>query len=484
MTLFDERIPELVRRMKDGELSPVELAEEAIRRIEDVDTRVGSFLERNDALLQSAEQLLDKRNRGEALGALYGLPAGIKDNIAVKGMKLTCASRMLADYRPLDDAVVIERLRAEDALFVGKLNLDEFAMGSSTETSAFQKTRNPWNPETVPGGSSGGSAAAVAAREVVFALGTDSGGSVRQPASFTGIVGFKPTYGRIPRTGVVAFASSFDTVGVLAKTVDDAAYVYDQLHGYDERDTTSLPRDAEATFATLGQDVRGLRAAVPEEWLENIDPEVKARIEEALGVMEGLGIGVDVVRLPHLSYAEAAYTILASAEAASNLARFDGVRYGFRPEGIADIDELYTRARSAGFGWEVKRRLMLGTFALSAGRYEDFYLKAQKVRTRIREDLARVFADYDLIVGPTAPTPAFHFKERLDDPLKMYQNDRFTVPANLAGLPAISVPAGFSGSGLPIGLQIMGDATDDARVLQVAYAFQEATLHHVRRPAL
>ncbi|KWX07605.1 Asp-tRNA(Asn)/Glu-tRNA(Gln) amidotransferase subunit GatA [Hydrogenibacillus schlegelii] len=483
--LLEERIPDLRRRLETGELAPEALLEAALERIAAVEDRIESFIALDpDAARRRAAALSEKRRRGEALGALYGIPAAVKDNIAVAGLPMTAGSRMLEGFLPPDDAVVTERLLAADAVIVGKANLDEFAMGGSTETSAYRTTKNPWHPDRVPGGSSGGSAAAVAAREVWYAIGTDSGGSIRQPASFTGIVGFKPTYGRIPRTGVVAFASSFDTVGVLARTVEEAAIVYDALHGFHPSDTTSLPRDREPVAPTLGRDVRGLKVAVPTFWLVGLHPDVRARTEEALRVLEGLGAIVEPVDMPHLAYAEAAYTILTMGEAASNLARFDGLRYGRRFSDARDLAALYAETRARGFGREVKRRVLLGTYFLSAGRYEDMYVRAQKVRTLIRRDFERVFADYDLVAGPTVPTPAFPLSERLSDPVAMYQSDRLTSPANLAGLPAVSVPAGFSAEGLPIGLQLVGDVAEDALVLQAAYAYQAATEHHRRRPAL
>lgn len=368
--------------------------------------------------------------------------------------------------------------------------MDEFAMGSSTETSALKKTRNPWHTDYVPGGSSGGSAAAVAAQEVAFAFGTDSGGSIRQPASYTGVVGFKPTYGRISRYGVAAFASSFDTVGFLTRDALDAAYLLDIFSGFDEKDSTSLPHESTKVYETLkARDplsfIRGLRVAVPHEFMGDvIHPEVKARIEEAFRVFEAAGARIEYVHFPHMAYAEPAYYILTSAEASSNMSRFDGVRYGYRAKDVDDIETMFKKTRSEGLGWEVKRRILLGTFSLSAGHYEAFYQKAQKVRTLIHEDFARMFADYDVILGPTTPTTAFKFGERLSDPLAMYESDLLTVVANLAGLPAISVPAGFTAAGLPVGLQIMGPVLGDEHVLGVAHAYQTLTEHHRAYPKL
>ncbi|MBE3594074.1 MAG: Asp-tRNA(Asn)/Glu-tRNA(Gln) amidotransferase subunit GatA [Candidatus Carbobacillus altaicus] len=493
--LYEKSLLVLRKLLQDGDLTVSEVVQSYLTRVRTVETRVGSFIElaEEEALLQGAKTLDERRSRGEgdiSHHPLYGLPVGMKDNIAVRGMRMTNASRMLEHYRSPYDATVTTRLREAEGIIMGKLNMDEFAMGSSTETSALQTTRNPWHTDYVPGGSSGGSAAAVAAGEVAFAFGTDSGGSIRQPAAYTGVVGFKPTYGRISRFGVAAFASSFDTVGFLTRDALDAAFILDIFSGFDEKDTTSLPHEPTNVYHTLKDRdpdtfLKGLRIAVPHEFMgEVISPEVKARIEEAFHVLEQAGAHIEYVHFPHMAYAEPAYYILTSAEASSNMSRFDGVRYGYRAKDVEDIETMFKKTRSEGLGWEVKRRILLGTFSLSAGHYEAFYQKAQKVRTLIHEDFARLFADYDVVLGPTTPTAAFKFGERLSDPLKMYESDLLTVIANLAGLPAISVPAGFTSAGLPVGLQIMGPVLGEEEVLGVAHAYQTLTEHHLARPTL
>lgn len=493
--LYEKSLLELRQQLENRDVSASEVIESYIARVREVEPTVGSFIDLADEeeLLKLAKALDEKVVQGEVDMAhfpLFGLPVGVKDNIAVRGMRMTNASRMLEYYKPPYEATVVTRLREAEGIIVGKLNMDEFAMGSSTETSALQRTRNPWHTDYVPGGSSGGSAAAVAAREVAFAFGTDSGGSIRQPASYTGVVGFKPTYGRISRYGVAAFASSFDTVGFLTRDALDAAYVLDIFSGFDEKDSTSLPQESTKVFETLkARDplsfLRGLRIAVPHEFMGDvIHPEVKARMEEAFRVFEEAGAHIEYVHFPHMAYAEPAYYILTSSEASSNMSRFDGVRYGYRAKDVEDIETMFKKTRSEGLGWEVKRRILLGTFSLSAGHYEAFYQKAQKVRTLIHEDFARMFADYDVVLGPTTPTAAFKFGERLNDPLEMYQSDLLTVVANLAGLPAISVPAGFTSTGLPVGLQIMGPVLGDEHVLGVAHAYQTLTEHHRAYPGL
>jgi len=485
MSLLEKRLAEIHQDLRKKEYTVSDLVRESRRRIDAVDGKVKAFLRLNDGAEEQAKQLDEQLARQGADNVLFGIPMGVKDNIVTKGIVTTCASKILANYEPIYDATVIERLSSAQAVLMGKLNMDEFAMGSSTETSAFQLTYNPWNLEYVPGGSSGGSAAAVAAGEVVFSLGSDTGGSIRQPAAYCGVVGLKPTYGLVSRFGLVAYASSLDQIGPLTRTVEDAAYVLQAIAGHDPMDSTSANVDIPDYVAALTGDIKGLRIGVPKQYFgEGVDEEVKARIQEALRVLEGLGAHVEEVDLPHSEYAVATYYIVSCAEASSNLARFDGVRYGFRASDVENVLDMYKQTRSQGFGEEVKRRIMLGTYSLSSGYYDAYYLKAQKVRTLIRRDFENVFENHDVIIGPTTPTTAFKMGEKTDDPLTMYLNDILTIPVNLAGLPAISVPAGFASNGLPVGMQIIGKAFDESTVLRVAHAFEQHTDHHRKRPAL
>jgi len=413
-------------------------------------------------------------------GILSGITLAIKDNIATAGLRTTCGSKMLENYIPPTDATVVERLRANGAIIVGKTNLDEFAMGSTTATSYFGPTRNPLDTERTPGGSSGGSAAAVGICDAT--LGSDTGGSIRQPASFCGLTGFKPSYGHVSRSGLVAFASSLDQIGPLARTARDAALIYDVIKGRDELDATSLAIDMAPTRLE-GLELKGLRLGVPAAFFaDGLTPEVAARVRAALNLFEQQGAALVPIELPHLKYAVAVYYIIAPAEASANLARFDGVRYGYRAE-CRDLGELYAKTRTQGFGAEVKRRIMLGTYALSSGYYDQYFRRAAQVRTLIMQDFARAFETCDLIAGPTTPSTAFKLSEIPDDPLKLYLQDIFTIPANLAGLPAISQPCGFDEQGLPVGLQLMGPAGADERVLRAAMSYQDLTDFHLRRPA-
>ncbi|RLA80102.1 MAG: Asp-tRNA(Asn)/Glu-tRNA(Gln) amidotransferase GatCAB subunit A [Deltaproteobacteria bacterium] len=475
---------ELVDRFRRGELDPVEVTEAYLRRIEEVDGLVGAYLtvDREGALRQAGEA--SRRWREGEGTSLTGVPLAIKDNICTKGLLTTCASKILGNFVPPYDATVVERLRSHGAVILGKTNLDEFAMGSSTENSGFKTTRNPWSLDRIPGGSSGGSAAAVAAHECVAALGSDTGGSIRQPAALCGVVGLKPTYGRVSRYGLVAFASSLDQIGPLSRTVRDCALLLEAIAGHDPRDSTSVPLPQEGFVDRLEEGVEGLRLGVPKEYfVEGMDPEVEGRVWEAIKVLQGLGVEVEEVSLPHTEYAIATYYIICTAEASSNLARYDGVKYGLR-EGEDDLMEMYLETRSKGFGPEVKRRIMLGTYVLSAGYYDAYYRKASQVRTLIKEDFERVLERCDLIVTPTSPTPAFGLGEKVDDPLQMYLSDIFTISANLAGLPALSVPCGFNEEGLPIGLQLIGKPFDEATLLRVAYAFEGETRYHLQAPEL
>ncbi len=485
MALFELSLQEVHNKLAGKEVSVQELAKESYKVIAETDDAIKAFITLNEegALNRAAE--LDKQlQQGGERGLLFGLPAGIKDNIVTEGLTTTCASQFLSNYNPIYSATAARKLEQAGAVTIGKLNMDEFAMGGSNENSSFYPTRNPWNTDYVPGGSSGGSAASVAAGQVYFALGSDTGGSIRQPAAYCGIVGLKPTYGLVSRFGLVAFASSLDQIGPLTKNVEDSAYVLQAIAGYDASDSTSANVDIPDYTSALTGDVKGLRIGVPKEYLgAGIDPRVKEAVLEALAVYESLGATWEEISLPHTEYAIAAYYLLASSEASSNLARFDGVRYGVRADNPDNLIDLYRKSRSQGFGPEVKRRIMLGTYALSSGYYDAYYLKAQKVRTLIKGDFDQAFQKYDLIIGPTAPTPAFRIGEQVGDPLTMYLNDICTIPVSLAGVPAISVPCGMA-DGLPIGLQIIGKAFDETTVLRAAHAFEANTAHHKLRPQL
>ncbi|BDG48948.1 MULTISPECIES: Asp-tRNA(Asn)/Glu-tRNA(Gln) amidotransferase subunit GatA [Parageobacillus] len=486
MSLFDHKISELHSLLQKKEISVSDLVDESFRRIGEVEDKVQAFLTLNEEKARAkAKELDDKLSKAESdFGMLFGIPIGIKDNIVTKGLRTTCASKILYNFDPIYDATVMERLNEAGAITVGKLNMDEFAMGSSTENSGFQLTRNPWDLERVPGGSSGGSAAAVAAGEVPFALGSDTGGSIRQPAAFCGVVGLKPTYGRVSRFGLVAFASSLDQIGPITRTVEDNAYLLQVIAGLDPMDSTSANVEVPNYVEALTGDIKGLKIAVPKEYLgEGVSEEVRQSVLDALKVLEKLGATWEEVSLPHSKYALATYYLLASSEASANLARFDGVRYGYRADNAKNLIDMYKQTRSEGFGNEVKRRIMLGTFALSSGYYDAYYKKAQKVRTLIKQDFEKVFEKYDVIVGPTTPTPAFKIGEKTHDPLTMYANDILTIPVNLAGVPGISVPCGFV-NGLPVGLQIIGKHFDESTVYRVAHAFEQATDYHKQKPAL
>ena len=485
MSLLNLTLPEVHNKLHAKEFSVSELVAASYARIGKVEEQVRAYLTLDEEGAQAtARRLDDKLAAGEERGLLFGLPAGIKDNIVTEGLRTTCASQFLRNFDPVYDATVVKKLKAADTVTLGKLNMDEFAMGGSNENSSFYPARNPWNLDHVPGGSSGGSAAAVAAGEAYFTLGSDTGGSIRQPASYCGVVGLKPTYGRVSRFGLVAFASSLDQIGPLTKNVEDSAYVLQAISGYDAMDSTSANVEVPDFLSALTGDVKGLRIAVPKEYIgEGVDASVKETVLAGLKVLEGLGATWEEVSLPHTEYAVASYYLLASSEASSNLARFDGVRYGVRAENPDNLLDMYHRSRSEGFGSEVKRRIMLGTYALSSGYYDAYYLKAQKVRTLIKNDFDEVFKNYDVIIGPTAPTTAFKLGSQVDNPLTMYLNDILTIPVSLAGVPAISVPCGFA-DGLPVGMQIIGKAFDESTVLRVAHAFEQHTEYHKQRPQL
>ncbi|MBB3112177.1 aspartyl-tRNA(Asn)/glutamyl-tRNA(Gln) amidotransferase subunit A [Paenibacillus phyllosphaerae] len=485
MALFDLRLQDVHNKLVGKELTVADLVEASYTRIGQTDEAVQAFLTLNEEGARQAASELDKQlQEGGERGLLFGLPAGIKDNIVTEKLLTTCASQFLRNYDPIYDATVVKKLKAAQSVTIGKLNMDEFAMGGSNENSSFSPVRNPWNTEYVPGGSSGGSAASVAAGQVYFSLGSDTGGSIRQPAAYCGVVGLKPTYGLVSRFGLVAFASSLDQIGPITKNVEDSAYVLQAIAGYDNMDSTSANVEIPDYTSALTGDVKGLRIGVPKEYIgEGIDPKVKEAVLAALKVYESLGATWEEVSLPHTEYAVATYYLLASSEASSNLARFDGVRYGVRADNPDNLIDLYHKSRSQGFGSEVKRRIMLGTYALSSGYYDAYYLKAQKVRTLIKQDFDQVFENYDLIIGPTAPTPAFKLGAQVNDPLTMYLNDIVTIPVSLAGVPAISVPCGFA-DGLPIGLQIIGKAFDERTVLRAAHAYEQHTDFHKQRPQL
>jgi aspartyl-tRNA(Asn)/glutamyl-tRNA(Gln) amidotransferase subunit A len=475
-------IADLQSLLRRKEVSPREVVESLRDRIEQVESKIDAYLSIDfDAALKEAAKV----DVGLPLG---GVPIAIKDIINVSGQPCTCGSKILANYRSPYDATVIEKLRAAGAIPFGKTNMDEFAMGSSTENSSAKVTRNPWDLSRVPGGSSGGSAAAVAADIAFAGLGTDTGGSIRQPASLSGVVGVKPSYGRVSRFGLVAFASSLDQVGPLTKTVRDSAMIMNAMAGHDRHDSTSLPDAVPDYTKDLGRDLKGMRLGVPKEYrVEGIDPQVSAAVNAAIKQLQSLGAEIVDVSLPHTDYGIAVYYFLATAEASANLARFDGVRYGHRAKNPKDLLDHYGRTREEGFGAEVKRRIILGTYVLSSGYYDAYYLRAQKVRELIRQDFVKAFEKVDAIVSPTSPVPAFKLGERTADPLAMYLADIFTNTGNLAGICGISVPCGFAkvnGNQLPIGLQVLCKSLDEARMFQIAHAYEQSTDWHKRKPAL
>ncbi|MBR4696111.1 MAG: Asp-tRNA(Asn)/Glu-tRNA(Gln) amidotransferase subunit GatA, partial [Selenomonadaceae bacterium] len=447
---------------------------DVIARMDEVEGDVKAYLSQTrEAALAQAAAVDERIARGEGISFLEGIPGAIKDNICTKGVTTTCASKILEHFVPPYNATVVEKLEKEHPVILGKANMDEFAMGGSTENSAYYPTRNPWNLDCVPGGSSGGSAAAVAAGTAIWALGSDTGGSIRQPASFCGVVGMKPTYGRVSRYGLVAYASSLDQIGPLTRDVTDCAHVLNVIAGHDEMDSTSSAAAVPDYTKALVEDVKGMRIGLPKEYFtEGMDPDVEKAVREAIGKFKDMGAEVIDISLPHTDYAISTYYLIAPAEAATNLERYDGVSYGERVDG-ADVVELMTNTRSAKFGEEVKRRIMIGNYALSAGYYDAYYLKALKVRTLVQQDYTEAFQKVDVIMAPTAPTPAFRIGEMIDDPLQMYLQDVCTVPLNLAGLPGISVPCGYSGKHMPIGLQIIGRALDEETILRAAYAYEQ-----------
>ncbi|HFI0362157.1 TPA: Asp-tRNA(Asn)/Glu-tRNA(Gln) amidotransferase subunit GatA [Streptococcus suis] len=483
MTFNNKTIDELHDLLVKKEISAVELTKATLEDIKSREGAVDAFLTiTEDAALAQAAAL--DENGIDAENVMAGIPLAVKDNISTKGILTTAASKMLYNYEPIFDATSVSQAYAKDMIVVGKTNMDEFAMGGSNENSAFKPTKNAWDQTKVPGGSSGGSAAAVAAGQVRLSLGSDTGGSIRQPAAFNGIVGMKPTYGTVSRFGLIAFASSLDQIGPFSQTVKENAQLLNVISGHDVKDATSTINEIADFTSKIGQDIKGMKIALPKEYMgEGIDPQVKETILKAAKHLESLGAIIEEVSLPHSKYGVAVYYIIASSEASSNLQRFDGIRYGFRAEDATNLDEIYVKTRSQGFGEEVKRRIMLGTFSLSSGYYDAYFKKAGRVRTLIIQDFEKVFADYDLILGPTAPTVAFGLDTLNHDPVAMYLADLLTIPVNLAGLPGLSIPAGFV-EGLPVGLQLIGPKYSEETIYQVAAAFEATTDYHKQQPVI
>lgn len=485
MKLNQLTIHELQKRIKTGETSATQITHDVFARINAVDEKVHAYIRlMQEEAFQAASKADEDIKQGD-IRALTGIPIALKDIVCTKGIPTTCGSRILHNFIPPYDATVVERLRKAGAIFVGKANMDEFAMGSSTETSYFGATRNPWDLERIPGGSSGGSAAAVAADECIASIGSDTGGSIRQPAALCGTVGMKPTYGRVSRFGLIAFASSLDQIGPFTKDVEDCAIMMNVIAGYDPKDSTSVPQDVPDYRAFLNRDIAGWTVGIPREYFrDGMDPEVSAAVKKAIAVVEDQGARCIDISLPHTDYCVAVYYIVAPAEASSNLARYDGVKYGYRAENCRDLLDMYKKTRSEGFGAEVKRRIMLGTYALSSGYYDAYYKKASQVRARIKEDFAEAFKRCDVILTPTSPTPAFKIGEKTEDPLQMYLSDIFTISANLAGIPGISVPCGYSGRGLPVGVQFLAGHFEEGKLLQIAHNYERHAHIERRRPEL
>lgn len=486
MKLFEQPAHVLHDMLVNKEITSLELTQAVLARIDEVEGDVQSYLTitREEALAQ-AKAVDEKIAKGEEIAFLEGIPGAIKDNICTKGIKTTCASKILQKFVPPYDATVMQKLEAQNPVVLGKTNLDEFAMGGSTENSAYHPTCNPWNTDCVPGGSSGGSAAAVAAGTAVWALGSDTGGSIRQPASFCGVVGMKPTYGRVSRYGLVAYASSLDQIGPITKDVTDCAHILNIIAGRDEMDSTSLDVQVPDFTKALVQDVKGLKIGLPKEYfVKGMDQEVEAAVKNGVKELEKLGAEVVEISLPNTDYAISTYYLIAPAEAATNLARYDGVSYGERAEDAADLVEMMTKTRTQYLGEEVKRRIMIGNYALSAGYYDAYYLKALKVRRLVKEDYDKAFKDVDVIICPAAPSVAYKIGEKISNPLEMYLQDACTVPLNLAGLPGISVPCGYNKDKMPIGMQIIGKALDEETILRVAYTYEQSQSYHEDRAQL
>ncbi|HRS82263.1 MAG TPA: Asp-tRNA(Asn)/Glu-tRNA(Gln) amidotransferase subunit GatA [Smithellaceae bacterium] len=485
MELHQLTIHELQEKIRSGGVSALQISESVFLRINAVEDRVHAYIRLMKEEAMAAAARADESIQKGDLQPLTGIPIALKDIVCTRGIPTTCGSRILHNFVPPYNATVVEKLAQAGAVFVGKANMDEFAMGSSTETSAFGPTRNPWDLERIPGGSSGGSAAAVAAGECIASIGSDTGGSIRQPAALCGVVGMKPTYGRVSRFGLIAFASSLDQIGPFTRDVEDCAIMMNVLAGYDPKESTSVRAEVPDYRQFIGRDVQGWRIGIPEEYfIEGIDPEVSAAVRNAVETIRRCGASIVEISLPHTRYCVAVYYIIAPAEASSNLARYDGVRYGFRAADARDLAEMYQMSRRQGFGAEVKRRIMIGTYALSAGYYDAYYGKASQVRALIRRDFDEAFTKCDAILTPTSPTPAFRLGEKTDDPLQMYLSDIFTISANLAGIPGISVPCGFSASGLPIGVQFLAGHFEEGKLLQLASAYEKSAAVEKRRPAL
>ncbi|ACH40636.1 aspartyl/glutamyl-tRNA(Asn/Gln) amidotransferase, A subunit [Citrifermentans bemidjiense Bem] len=485
MEIFDLTIHELHEKLKAKEVSSVEATRAMLDRIEAVDSQVNAYITvtPEQALVQAEDA--DRRIAAGEIAPLTGIPVGLKDIFVTKGIRTTCGSRILENFVPPYDGTAVAKLKEQGAVIVGKLNQDEFAMGSSNESSYFGPCKNPWDLSCTPGGSSGGSAAAIAARTATATLGTDTGGSIRQPASHCGCVGLKPTYGRVSRYGVIAYASSLDQVGPLTRDVTDSALLLGAVAGYDPMDSTSVNTPVPDYVASLAKGVKGIKIGLPKQYfIEGLDPDVKRAMDEAIAMYKSLGADIREVSLPNTEYAVATYYIIATAEASANLARYDGVRFGHRAEDARGLAQMYSKSRAEGFGPEVKRRIMLGTYALSSGYYDAYYVKAQKVRTLIQQDFLNAFKEVDVLLTPIAPTPAFKIAEKLEDPLQMYLSDIFTIPVNLAGTCGISVPAGFSAAGLPIGLQLVGKPFGEQEILTAAYSFERETQWHLKKAPL
>ncbi|MCZ6676478.1 MAG: Asp-tRNA(Asn)/Glu-tRNA(Gln) amidotransferase subunit GatA [Candidatus Poribacteria bacterium] len=486
MPLYELTAHELHEKLKAREITSVELTQSVYDRIGAVEEKIQGYITlTQDIAFEQAEAADVGFQRGDEMPPLAGIPIAIKDVICTKGVLTTCGSKILGNFVSPYDATVMTKLHQQGAVMIGKTNMDEFAMGSSTENSAYRITRNPWNLETIPGGSSGGSVAAVAADEAICSLGSDTGGSIRQPAALCGVVGMRPTYGRVSRFGLVAFASSLDQIGPISKDVTDCALMLNAICGHDPMDSTAANLPVPDFTKSLIADVKGIKIGIPKEYFtEGMDAEVEASVRHAIELLRSAGATVEEISLPHTEYAIATYYIIAPAEASANLARYDGVRYGFRAENAEDLIDMYKKTRSQGFGEEVKRRIMLGTYALSSGYYDAYYLKAQKVRTLIKSDFDKAFEKVDVVVTPTSPTPAFKIGERTADPLQMYLSDVLNTPSSLAGLPGISIPCGLTQSGLPIGLQILAAPFEEEKILRVAYTFEQHTDHHRWKPEL
>ena len=480
MELYNYSISQIAKKIKDKEITIKEVLDSVYSRIDEVEKKIAGYITlTKESAYKRAEILQEKLDNGEDIGVLGGVPIAIKDNICTNGVKTTCASRMLEDFVPFYDATVVEKLENAGAIIVGKTNMDEFAMGSSTETSYFKKTKNPWNLEKVPGGSSGGSAAVIGANMAFGALGTDTGGSIRQPASYCSVVGLKPTYGLVSRYGVIAYASSLDQVGPITKSVEDAALMLNVIAGHDKMDTTSADLGQKDYTKSLVNDVKGKKIGILKDFVsEGVAKDVKLAYEENIEKLKKLGAEIVEVKLDYVKYSLPTYYIIATAEASSNLGRYDGIRYGHRAKDFSNLNELYVNSRTEGFGDEVKRRIMLGTYVLSSGYYDAYYKRAQCVRTLIIEDFKKAFESCDVILIPTAPNTAFKFGEKSKNPVEMYLEDIYTVPVNIAGLPGISVPGGFDNDGMPIGMQFISKAFDEETLLQIAYTFEQNTDYH------